>query len=104
MIPLAELVDKVKTGEAEAFPRLVEALRAAAESDLKALLDALRSTDAIMRRAAARVAPGRHDAAVAQALAALVHDPETAVRRTLAESLVALPAGGFDEIVGRLLD
>ena len=60
---LHELLDKAKSGQPEAFARLVDALRTLADGDASILLEAARSPDPLLRRASAQIAPSRHPAA-----------------------------------------
>src|SRR5262245_60674464 len=100
---LLELVDKARAGEADAFARLVEALRACVEATPVVLSEASGSVEPVLRRAAARVAASRADAGAAQAAAQLARDAAVEVRKTLAEALAASVVGAHDEVVGQLL-
>lgn len=98
-----ELLDKATTGDAEALTRLVEALRAAADSDPALLLETARSPHPVMRQAVVRVAAQRKEAPALQAVALLARDAALEVRRTLAETLGRATPGHLDDVVVQLL-
>src|SRR5262249_13138032 len=100
---LLELVDRARSGEAEAFSRLVDGLRALATGDGIILREAARSPELVLRRAAARVVAGRQDGAASDALTELVRDGVVEVRKALAEALAAAPGDQHNDVVAQLL-
>src|SRR5262249_51646511 len=99
-----ELLERTSSEGGDAFARLVESLRAAADADAGVLLEAARAEEIPLRRAAAQVAPHRQAPLAGQAVAALLRDKAAEVRRSLAEALVSVPAGRLDDAVAQLLE
>jgi ATP-dependent Clp protease ATP-binding subunit ClpA/protein subunit release factor A len=101
---LPELLEKAKSGAAEAFAALAEGLRAAAEADAGVLLEVARSEELLLRRAVAQVAPRFQTTAAGQAVGILVHDADVEVRSILAGALATLSSGHHDNVVSQLLE
>ncbi len=100
---IASLLEQARTGQADPFQQLVATLRQAAEAAPTVLLDALRSPDEILRRAAVAAAQGRTESAILDAVAALAHDSAAFVRQALAYALGDAPAWPLDHVVEQLL-
>jgi ATP-dependent Clp protease ATP-binding subunit ClpC len=100
---LLELVEQARSGEDEAFERLVNELRRLL--DVATLVECARHDEAFVRRAA--VVAGKHstDPRVLDALRELVSDSDDAVRLSLAEAIADAYASWwpFDSAIHELL-
>src|SRR5262249_49497337 len=100
---LHDLIEQARSGDAEPFWELVYALRVPDDASAVDLIELTRSSEAVLRRAAVAGAHGRSDAALLEALAALVDDPDESVRCALADALKDNPRWPLDSTVERLL-
>jgi ATP-dependent Clp protease ATP-binding subunit ClpC len=97
-----ELIDQARSGEPEAYARLVRALQAR-EVPVAVLIELARSPDIPLRRAAVQGSHGRTEAPLLEAICTLSGDPAELVRHTLAEALAEAADWPLDRAVERLL-
>lgn len=100
---LQQLIEKARSGEAQAFEELMSAVRAAGDSDMSALLMHARSEEPLLRRAFIELTQNRKTPDIVEAINQLVHDPDGNVRAALAQAAGRGPAWPSEEVFGKLL-
>jgi ATP-dependent Clp protease ATP-binding subunit ClpC len=100
---LAQLIEQAKTGAAEPFERLVEALRADPTLPAGILIELIRAREECLRRAAIAGARGRTEPSLLEALTELAHDDCSTVRECLAATLAENRTWPLDRAVELLL-
>jgi ATP-dependent Clp protease ATP-binding subunit ClpC len=100
---ISRLLELARSGLPDPFQQLAFALREQGADNPAVLIDALRSPDEVLRRAAITASSGRTDPELLQAVAALALDPMPFVRQHLAYALSDYPTWPLAGAVEQLL-